>query len=72
MRNTLLAIFLCLFGAWFFVPSLVVILDGDDPGAMPVPKPFSSLVLGAVLIALGVWFWRGGRRTAAAGLEDTP
>ena len=66
----ILVFLLAVIGAWFFVPSAVEVLQQGEPGAMPVPLPVTSLVLGVVLLILAGLLWRVRMPAGTAQLDD--
>jgi hypothetical protein len=65
----LFAVLIGLLGAWFFIASLIAVIDGsmrDAAGGAPVPMPGSALVLGAGMLLTAVLLWRSRRLDTAA------
>jgi hypothetical protein len=63
----LFAVMLVLLGAWFFIASLIGVIDGltrDAAGRAPLPG--TGLVLGAGMLLTAVLLWRSRRVDTAA------
>jgi hypothetical protein len=65
-----LAVCVAVIGCWFFLPSLVVVVQGSPPGSMPVPLPVTCLVVGAALIGVAAFMWRSSTVGGTAQLDD--
>lgn len=55
MRTSLPGLLLLLAGLWFLVPGVTAMFGSKGQGDVPVPAPWTALVLGAALI-LAAWF----------------